>query len=121
MLWVLLAAVAAYLFLFEPGRMGFFPGCPIRAITGYTCPGCGSTRALHQLLHGHLLAALELNPLVVIALPFLIATLVIYTRAAFQGETMPRISLPSKYIWIAAILVMGFWIGRNIPGYPFPV
>src|SRR5687767_9946485 len=62
-IWSLLAAGAVYLFVFEPGRSGFFPICPFRFLTGFTCPGCGTTRALHQILHGHILTAFTLNPL----------------------------------------------------------
>jgi hypothetical protein len=112
---------AAYLFFFEPGRTGIFPGCPFRAITGFTCPGCGSTRALHQLLHGRLVAALELNPLLVLAVPFLVTMLFLYTRSAFTGKPLPQISMPRSWAWALTALVICFWIFRNTPGYPFPV
>ena len=69
-IWSVLLAGAAYLFLFEPGKTGFFPPCMFRLLTGFTCPGCGSTRAMHQMLHGHFLAAFELNPLLLLAIPF---------------------------------------------------
>ena len=26
--------------------------CPFKAMTGLDCPGCGATRAIHQLLNG---------------------------------------------------------------------
>ena len=56
-IWASLAAGGAYLYWFEPGKTGFFPSCPFRALTGFNCPGCGTTRALHQLLHGNVVAA----------------------------------------------------------------
>lgn len=37
--------------------------CYTRRIFGIYCPGCGMTRALHQLLNGHLLASLRYNAL----------------------------------------------------------
>src|SRR5258705_3896267 len=95
-LWTLVAGAAAYLFWFEPGRSGFFPSCPLRALTGFACPGCGTTRALHQLLHGNLLAAFELNPLPAVFLPLLAAMLIFYTRSAIKGTNMPQVVLPSK-------------------------
>jgi hypothetical protein len=119
-LWGLLAVGAAYLFFFEPGRTGFFPLCPFRALTGLTCPGCGTTRALHQLLHGHVLAAFELNPLLLLALPVLGILLILYTRYAINGRPMPQIVLPRKYAWAIYALVLGFWIFRNTAVYPFP-
>ena len=57
LIWAALAAAATYLYIFEPGKSGLFPGCPFRAVTGFACPACGSTRGLHCLLHGDLIAA----------------------------------------------------------------
>jgi len=119
-LWSLLTGAAAYLFFFEPGRTGFFPGCPFRAITGFTCPGCGTTRALHQLLHGNLVAAFELNPLLVLVLPLLGCILIVYTRCAISGGPPPQIVLPRKYVWAFSLLILGFWVFRNTAVYPFP-
>jgi uncharacterized protein DUF2752 len=119
-LWGLLIVGAAYLFFFEPGKNGFFPGCPFRALTGYTCPGCGTTRALHQLLHGNFLAAFELNALLVVVLPVLAIALFMYTSSAISGRPMPHLSLPPKFVWVFSAVVIGFWILRNTAAYPFP-
>ena len=119
-LWGLLAVAAAYLFFFEPGRSGFFPACPFRTLTGLTCPGCGTTRALHQLLHGNLLGAFELNPLLLLLLPVIAFILILYTKCIITGRPMPQIDLPKKYVWIVYAIVLGFWIFRNTAAYPFP-
>jgi ABC-type spermidine/putrescine transport system permease subunit II len=50
----------------------FYPPCLFKKLTGLNCPGCGSSRALHQLMHGNLLPALDYNILVVIFLPFIV-------------------------------------------------
>jgi hypothetical protein len=120
-LWVLLAVGAAYLFFFQPGRTGFFPPCPFRTLTGFACPGCGTTRGLHQLLHGNIVAAFELNPLMMLLLPLLGLVLIVYTRSAVTNRPMPRISLSPKYGWLLTGLIVGFWIFRNTPAYPFPL
>lgn len=39
-------------------------GCPIRLLTGISCPGCGMTRALFALLRLDFSLALEMHPLV---------------------------------------------------------
>ena len=41
-IWSLLLAGAAYLFVFEPGKSGFFPGLSVSRADRFTCPGCGS-------------------------------------------------------------------------------
>jgi hypothetical protein len=52
---------AALLFFFPPAQYHFYPQCPIHQYFHLDCPGCGATRALAALLHGHLLEALRLN------------------------------------------------------------
>jgi hypothetical protein len=118
-LWVTIGVAAFFLFILEPGKSPFLPGCPFRALTGFTCPGCGTTRGLHQLLHGNLAAAFQLNPFLILALPFLIYALLKYTNAALRGQPIRGNSLPAKYIWALFGFVLFFWIFRNTPFYPF--
>ena len=60
---------AAVLFLFDPATAGFYPPCLFRTVFGAQCPGCGSLRAAHQLLHGNVQQAWALNKPLLIALP----------------------------------------------------
>ena len=121
MMWFGAVAVVVYLSLFEPGRTGFFPECPFRALTGIICPGCGSTRGLHHLLHGDIEKALLLNPLMFLLVPVLIFALVRHTNAVVTGQELKGNRVPAKYIWALFVVVLFFWIVRNLPGYPFPV
>ncbi|HEX5832761.1 MAG TPA: DUF2752 domain-containing protein [Pyrinomonadaceae bacterium] len=118
-IWLLLIAGAVYVFLYEPGRSGLFPLCPFRFFTGLTCPGCGTTRALHELMHGHFLAAFVLNPLLLLALPFLLYAFLRYSAVAMRGAMPPRNALPAPYIYAIFFVIVGFWIFRNTPLYPF--
>lgn len=118
-IWLLLIAGAVYLFVFDPGRTGFFPACPFRLFTGLTCPGCGTTRALHQLIHGHFLAAFMLNPLLLFALPFLLYAFLRYSATVLHGRVPARNALPAPYIYAIFFVIVGFWIFRNTAFYPF--
>ena len=118
-LWLVCAAGAAYLFFFQPGRTGFFPACPFRTLTGFDCPGCGTTRGLHQLLHGHVVAAFELNPLMILILPLLGYALIAYTRSAITGHPMRPFNLSPRYGWLLTVVILGFWVFRNTSLYPF--
>lgn len=105
----LLGAIgAAALYFLDPGRSGVFPPCPFHTMTGLWCPGCGTTRALHQLLHGHVAAAFALNPLAVALLP-----LVGYL--AVRGE---KAAMNPKTIWILLGTIVTFGVLRNLPVYP---
>jgi hypothetical protein len=118
-IWGLLSLGAGYVFAFEPGKTGIFPPCVFRQLTGLQCPGCGSTRALHQLLHGHFVTAFTLNPLFVIATPLLLYVLLKYTTLSFRGITPKPNALPARYIYLIFVVIVSFWILRNTPLYPF--
>jgi hypothetical protein len=111
-IWSLLLAGAAYLFLFEPGKSGFFPPCIFRLLTGLTCP-------MHQVLHGHFLAAFELNPLLLLAIPFLLFALLRYSVIVMRGGVPRHNVLPASYIYGIFFVILSFWIFRNTPFYPF--
>jgi len=118
-IWSLLLAGAAYLFFFEPGKTGFFPACPFRLLTGFTCPGCGTTRALHQILHGHFETAFTLNPLLIFAIPFFIFAFMRYSVTVMRGGVPRPNALPAPYIYAIFFIILSFWIFRNTPFYPF--
>lgn len=106
----LLAAVTLAAALLDPTHPGRFPTCPFRAATGLDCPGCGSLRALYELAHGHVAAALDYNALLVVVLPF--CTLV-WLRTV-TGRSRPRV-LP---VWRARglfALVVIWTVFRNLP------
>ena len=111
----ILAVAALMLRIFNPATCGFFPPCPFRELTGYLCPGCGTTRALHQLLTGHVAAAFRLNPLMMLLLPY-----VGYSSASSLLETAGGRGLPTPFIrpvfiWILLAAIIVFWVARNIP------
>ncbi len=107
------------LYRFDPAGTTAYPPCPFRALTGLHCPGCGSLRATHQLLHGHVVAALRLNPLMVLSLPLLAGMLVPGAVAAARGRPAPRRVNPASWIWLALGVIVAYWILRNVPAYPF--
>ena len=109
----------AMLFVFDPATSGAFPPCPFRYLTGWYCPGCGSLRAMHQLLHGNLHAAWAMNPQMVIFLPFVAYGLA--SRALFEvsGRELPRFFIPASCIRALCVIVILFAIARNLPLYPF--
>ncbi len=57
------------LFFYDPATAGFYPPCLFRTFLGMQCPGCGSLRAAHQLLHGNFKEAWMLNPTIMVVAP----------------------------------------------------
>jgi hypothetical protein len=105
--------------VFDPATSGVFPPCPVRYFTGWYCPGCGSLRAIHQLLHGNLRAAWAMNPLMITLLPFLIYGLASHVMKEIRGRALPEIFLPAVWIRALGIVIILFGIVRNLPLHPF--
>lgn len=110
---------AAFLFFYNSQTMHFVPRCPFNWATGYYCPGCGTTRGLHRLLHGDLLGALHANVLMVITVPYLLHQFLAYLALNLLGKRLPSIILPPFWVQLLAGFTIVFWIVRNIPVYPF--
>jgi len=109
----IVAAAAAVLFLFDPATAGIYPVCLFHRVTGLDCPGCGSLRALHQLLHGHLWTALRLNPFTVLSVPLLGWLALRGLRA--QSPEHPAPIVRPLWLWIYLTAWIVFGIARDLP------
>lgn len=78
-------------------------GCPIRFLTGISCPGCGMTRAMWQLLTLDLSAALEYHPLCVMMIP--VAALWLY----FDIRRKPRATRILLGLTAGALVAVYLW------------
>ena len=121
---LLAAMLAAFLGLvlleiFDPATSGIFPPCPVHYLTGWYCPGCGSLRAIHQLLHGNLRAAWAMNPLSMVLLPFLSYGLISSVLFELRGRGLPEPFLRAAWIRALGAVIVLFGIARNLPLHPF--
>ena len=112
---------AVLLLVRNPEDSGLFPPCPFLALTGYHCPGCGTLRALHQLLNGQLLAAIDFNPLTVFFLPFLAYAFCTAIIGEIRGSKLPTVFIPAGWIWTLLVAVIAFGVLRNLPVFPFSI
>ena len=95
--------------VFDPATSGVFPPCLLHSLTGWYCPGCGSLRALHQLLHGNVAAAFRFNALSMAMLP-------VAGYLIVRGDAS---TLKPTWIWLLLVVIVAFGVLRNIPAYPF--
>ena len=116
---VLISSCLVVVFLKDPAESSILPSCPFRTLTGFDCPGCGTLRGLHQLLHGNILAALDLNLVMVLMLPYLCISFFLILPFDSIGRRARLYYLPSKWIWGLLVAIIVFWVARNIPVYPF--
>ena len=116
-LWILgllLLAVALYYFFLNPYQQtDFFMSCPFYKITGYQCPGCGSQRAFHEILHFHFLEAFKQNALFVLGIPYVL--LIFYANFNKEKHQKLRQALVgNKTLLILLIVAILFGVLRNL-------
>lgn len=105
---------AALLGRISPHVPGFYPVCPSYALAGLYCPGCGSLRAIHDLVHLDLAGALSMNPLAVLVLPIVVASWFAWLLRAVTGR--PRRWIAPPWVPVAVLVVtLVYWVARNIP------
>lgn len=116
LMWAALGAGAALALALvgavDPRAAHFFPRCLVHVATGLHCPGCGSTRATHSLLHGRVADAWSMNPLFILAVPLI--ALLLWSERFSAKPLGKRPWLP----WMVLATVVIFWVARNLPG-PF--
>jgi hypothetical protein len=117
------AGISAFLYAVDPNHHAVYPQCLLYKTTGLYCAGCGATRALHALLHGHLLEALRDNALFIAALPVGIWLAASYLTQAWRARAWPEIQIEGKSLIRSGATVFGLMLAfmalRNLPGCPF--
>ncbi|MGI8639896.1 MAG: DUF2752 domain-containing protein [Pyrinomonadaceae bacterium] len=119
----ILAAVAGAFVIgyFNPTTAGFFPVCPLHAITGLNCPGCGLTRGFHALFHGDVLTALHFNALLPVYLFIGCYFFVSLGLTAVRGRGLSLNLFKPRLLWGFLIVLIVFGVVRNLPFYPFTI
>ena len=102
--FLLLSGIALF-FWVDPIETQFFPRCPFFALTGWKCPGCGTARACHAVLHGHFAEALCFNAMLPVLLVLLGYCLI-----------FPRHAQRASFVWILLAFIVVWWIARNVIG-----
>ena len=118
-IWGIGLSVLVLIGLFDPAQYGIFPSCPFRWLTGWKCPGCGSQRALHHLLHFEWGQAFWHNPLLVVSLPYILAGFA-FDSFDIRNERLLQIRrtlFGYRAILIVAGIVILFWIGMNLVSF----
>jgi len=107
-------AGAAFLYRYSPQEYSFYPRCPFYALTHHYCPGCGATRAVAELLHGHVAAALHFNAAVTVLMPVLLWH---FAKMYWTAVREDRVEWPQvpEWSWRAALaFVLIFAVVRDI-------
>lgn len=100
---------------FDPSTNPLFPKCPFYQMTDYKCPGCGSQRAIHDILNLNIGSAWRHNPLILISIPYLLFASILSTSDFhnLNSSSFRKFLVGPTTIWIVLVLIIAFWIGRN--------
>jgi hypothetical protein len=103
---------AAFFADHDPYATQLLPPCPILALTGWQCPGCGGVRALSSLLHGDLVGSFAMNPLLLA----LYATLALLLASAAVTRARPQLANRLALAALGVVSIAGLYSGvvRNL-------
>lgn len=113
---VILVVLGSVYFTLDPSQSRLFPRCAFLSMTGLKCPGCGSQRAIHALLHGDVAAAWHYNAMLLIALPWLAVYLFAEAIRTRRPALYARLNAP-WLILALLIAILAWWMLRNIFGW----
>jgi hypothetical protein len=114
-----MAGGASAVWAIDPSQVHVLPMCPLLALTGCACPGCGLTRGFHALFHGEVVTALGFNallPMWTIIFGYLGLSL---TLTAIRGKGLPWQWVSPGMLIGLLVLMITFGVLRNLPYYPF--
>lgn len=106
-------ALAVAYYFFDPVEVSWMPRCIWKVATGTDCPGCGSQRMAHSLMHGDFNGAWHANAYALCMIP-LIGFLIWleFIREKYPG-LYRRVHSPFV-IWTLVVSVFAWWILRNL-------
>ena len=114
-LFPVLLVVGMVYYFNNPAESWFFLKCPVNYVTGLNSPGCGSQRAIHELLHLNFKQAFAYNPLLIAAIPYTALGI------AFNTETLKtrypktrKFFYGQRALYVVLVVVILFFILRNI-------
>ncbi|WP_426566929.1 DUF2752 domain-containing protein [Angustibacter sp. McL0619] len=112
----LLVGSAAALALRDPHAIGSWGYCPFLALTGLPCPFCGGLRAVWDLEHGDLTAAVRSNLLVVLVLPVLVVAVLTWLRRRVRGDgSEGPPAATGRVAALGLVVLLGFGLLRWLP------
>lgn len=98
---------------FDPEKFKIYPKCPFYMLTGLECPGCGSQRAIYNLLNLNIHAAFKHNAFLVCMIPIIPIFLIVQAYKE-KHPCIYNILFGTPFIVGILIITILWWIMRNI-------
>lgn len=110
---VILVTLAVVYFFVDPMEVKWMPRCIWKVATGTDCPGCGSQRMAHALMHGDLRGAWHANAYALCMLPLIGGMLWLELFRKSHPRLYRRFHSP-VIIQVLAASVLIWWLARNM-------
>jgi hypothetical protein len=111
-----IGALTVALHVRDPHSGGSWGFCPSAAM-GFYCPGCGGLRAVNDLSNLQLADAASSNLAFVVALPFILAGLAVWTVDRWRGhQRRVPMAVVTRVTLTGLALVAVFTVLRNLSG-----
>jgi hypothetical protein len=118
---VTLVAGSSAVAYFDPSKANIFPVCPLLAVTGFACPGCGLTRGFHALFHGDIITAIDFNALIFVWAAIIGWVTISLAVLAIRGRGLHMWPTRPNFMWTFMICLVTFGVLRNIPAWPLTI
>ena len=114
---LLVGAATVALHFRDPHQHGSWGLCPLYALTGIYCPGCGGLRAVNDLTNGNLRAALSSNVFVVLLMPVVVGWWLTAVRSRWRGVAAVPFARrhATTFTYVIGGLGLFFMVVRNTP------
>ncbi|MDR0186960.1 DUF2752 domain-containing protein [Prevotella brunnea] len=108
-------AIGSFYFLLNPAQYRLSPKCPVKLLTGYSCPGCGAQRFLHAALHGNFGEAISYNYFLLLALPYLLVLCLLWVLPIGKWKSKwGRIAEHRYVVWTYIVIFFVWLVVRNV-------
>lgn len=99
----------------DPSVAGHYPACPVLAVTGHYCPGCGALRGLEAMTEGDVAGMVGRNLLLVAGIVLLAWAWLAWTGRRTGWWRFPPLPASARLDWALLGVVVAFTVARNLP------
>ena len=115
-IFVIISIMGLFVLLYyaiNPATSYLMPKCLFKILTGFDCPSCGSQRALHALLNGHIYEAIMFNPFIFLVAPYLLTVIYVTSSKSRLAAVIRPITHSHITIILYLVIYIVWWVVRN--------